>query len=231
LGIAPALAQSKEPIKIGLIQPLSGPIAAAGSYITNAAKIAVERINAKGGVLGRPLELVIEDNKSDPAETRNAAEKLIEDPRIDHVSFTGSVATGRKVYAAASRRMIDAGLELGGKDPAYVAEDAGPIVGTYVLKANQVGLGSHVANAGFMVSPAARGVGVGRAMGEHSLAEARRLGYHAMQFNFVVSTNQTAIRLWERLGFRVVGTLPGAFRHRTQGFVDALVMFRSLDDV
>lgn len=113
----------------------------------------------------------------------------------------------------------------------YVAEDAGPIVGTYVLKANQVGLGSHVANAGFMVSPAARGVGVGRAMGEHSLAEARRLGYHAMQFNFVVSTNQTAIRLWERLGFRVVGTLPGAFRHRTQGFVDALVMFRSLDDV
>jgi branched-chain amino acid transport system substrate-binding protein len=77
MGIAPALAQSKEPIKIGLIQPLSGPIAAAGSYITNAAKIAVERINAKGGVLGRPLELVIEDNKSDPAETRNAAEKLI----------------------------------------------------------------------------------------------------------------------------------------------------------
>ncbi len=70
-------AQTKEPIKVGLIQPLSGPIAAAGSYITNGAKIAVERINAKGGVLGRPLELIIEDNKSDPAETRNAAEKLI----------------------------------------------------------------------------------------------------------------------------------------------------------
>ena len=70
-------AQMKDPIKVGLIQPLSGPIAAAGSYITNGAKIAVDRINAKGGVLGRPLELVIEDNKSDPAETRNAAEKLI----------------------------------------------------------------------------------------------------------------------------------------------------------
>jgi branched-chain amino acid transport system substrate-binding protein len=70
-------AQTKDPIKVGLIQPLSGPIAAAGSYITNGAKIAVERINAKGGVLGRPLDLVIEDNKSDPAETRNAAEKLI----------------------------------------------------------------------------------------------------------------------------------------------------------
>ena len=77
VGIAPAQAQTKEPIKVGLIQPLSGPIAAAGSYITNGAKIAVDRVNARGGVLGRPLELVIEDNKSDPAETRNAAEKLI----------------------------------------------------------------------------------------------------------------------------------------------------------
>ena len=75
--LAPTRAQSKEPIRVGLIQPLSGPIAAAGSYITNGAKIAAERVNAKGGVLGRPLELVIEDNKSDPAETRNAAEKLI----------------------------------------------------------------------------------------------------------------------------------------------------------
>ena len=112
----------------------------------------------------------------------------------------------------------------------YVAESDGRVVGTYVMKPNQVGLGSHVANAGFMVSPAARGVGVGRAMGEHCLGEARRLGYRAMQFNFVVSTNQTAIRLWEQLGFRIVGTLPGVFKHRTLGFVDAFVMFRSLDD-
>ena len=117
-------------------------------------------------------------------------------------------------------------------DPAartYVAEGDGRVVGTYMLKPNQPGLGSHVANAGFMVSAAARGHGVGRAMGEHCLGEARRLGYRAMQFNFVVSTNQIAIRLWERLGFRTVGTLPGAFRHRTEGFVDALVMFRSLE--
>jgi L-amino acid N-acyltransferase YncA len=112
----------------------------------------------------------------------------------------------------------------------YVAESDGRVVGTYVMKPNQVGLGSHVANAGFMVSPAARGAGVGRAMGEHCLGEARRLGYRAMQFNFVVSTNQTAIRLWEQLGFRIVGTLPGVFKHRTLGFVDAFVMFRSLDD-
>jgi L-amino acid N-acyltransferase YncA len=112
----------------------------------------------------------------------------------------------------------------------YVAESDGRVVGTYVMKPNQVGLGSHVANAGFMVSPAARGVGVGRAMAEHCLGEAKRLGYRAMQFNFVVSTNQTAIRLWEQLGFRIVGTLPGVFKHRTLGFVDAFVMFRSLDD-
>jgi ribosomal protein S18 acetylase RimI-like enzyme len=110
----------------------------------------------------------------------------------------------------------------------FVAEREGMIVGTYILKANQAGLGAHVANAAFMVSPDARGLGVGRAMGEHSLAEARRLGFRAMQFNFVVSTNESAIRLWQELGFKIVGTLPGAFHHSTRGFVDAYVMFRSL---
>ena len=112
----------------------------------------------------------------------------------------------------------------------YVAEREGNIVGTYILKANQPGLGSHVANAAFMVSAPARGLGVGRAMGEHSLAEARRLGFRAMQFNFVVSTNESAVRLWQQLGFKVVGTLPGAFRHSQKGFVDAYVMFRSLNE-
>jgi L-amino acid N-acyltransferase YncA len=111
----------------------------------------------------------------------------------------------------------------------YVAENDGQVVGTYILKPNQPGLGSHVANAAFMVAAATRGLGVGRAMCEHSLSEARRLGYRGMQFNFVVSTNQSAVRLWERLGFKIVGRLPGAFRHRTQGFVDAFVMYRSLD--
>ncbi len=110
----------------------------------------------------------------------------------------------------------------------YVAESDGRVVGTYVLRPNRPGLGSHVANASFMVSPSARGLGIGRAMGEHCLDEARRLGYRAMQFNFVVSTNEPAVRLWKRLGFTIVGTLPGAFRHRTLGFVDAYVMFRPL---
>lgn len=110
----------------------------------------------------------------------------------------------------------------------YVAESGGRVVGTYILRPNRPGLGSHVSNAAFMVCPSARSLGVGRAMGEHGLDEARRLGYRAMQFNFVVSTNEAAVRLWQRLGFTIVGTLPGAFRHRTRGFVDAYVMFRTL---
>ena len=109
-----------------------------------------------------------------------------------------------------------------------VAEREGAVVGTYILKANQPGLGSHVANAAFMVAPGARGLGVGHAMGEHCLAEARRQGFRAMQFNFVVSTNESAIRLWQKLGFAIVGTLPRAFRHAHKGYVDAYVMFRSL---
>jgi L-amino acid N-acyltransferase YncA len=110
----------------------------------------------------------------------------------------------------------------------YVAEKGGQIVGTYLLRANQPGHGSHVANAGYMVAPSARGLGVGKAMGEHSIAEARRLGFTAMQFNFVVSTNESAVRLWKAIGFEIVGTLPDAFRHSTLGFVDVYVMFRRL---
>ena len=110
----------------------------------------------------------------------------------------------------------------------YVAEADGKIVGSYILRANRPGLGNHVANAGFMVDPASRGSGIGRTMGEHALAEARRLGYRAMQFNFVISTNRSAVELWQQLGFKIVGTLPGAFRHAQKGFVDAYVMFRFL---
>ncbi len=109
----------------------------------------------------------------------------------------------------------------------YVATNEGVIVGTYILKQNQPGLGSHVANAAFMVDPGAQGQGLGEAMGRHALEEAKRLGYRAMQFNFVVSTNERAIRLWKRLGFSIVGTLPEAFRHRSLGYVDAYVMFHS----
>ena len=113
----------------------------------------------------------------------------------------------------------------------YVAEDQGRIVGMYKIVRNQPGLGSHVANASFMVDPSCSGRGIGRQMGEHCLAEARRQGYLAMQFNFVVSTNAPAVALWQKLGFAVIGTIPKAFRHRALGYVDAYVMHRSLDRV
>jgi GNAT superfamily N-acetyltransferase len=102
------------------------------------------------------------------------------------------------------------------------------IAGSYALHPNQSGGGAHVANAGFIVSKEARGQGIGRAMGEHCLKEARRLGFRAMQFNFVVSTNESAVRLWQDLGMNIVGTLPGAFRHPQKGYVDVYVMFQSL---
>jgi L-amino acid N-acyltransferase YncA len=112
---------------------------------------------------------------------------------------------------------------------AFVAEKDGHIVGIYTLHSNQSAGGAHVANAAFMVPAVARGQGIGRAMGEHCLREARRLGFRAMQFNFVVSTNESAVKLWQNLGMRIVGTLPGAFRHPQKGYVDVYVMFRSLE--
>ena len=110
----------------------------------------------------------------------------------------------------------------------FVAEESAEIVGTYFLRANQEGGGAHVANCGYMTAPRATGRGVARAMCQHSLERARERGFRAMQFNFVVSSNERAVRLWQSLGFEIVGRLPGAFAHPKLGFVDALVMFRKL---
>ncbi len=110
----------------------------------------------------------------------------------------------------------------------FVAEDKGEIVGTYFLKANQKGGGAHVANCGYMTAPHATGRGVARAMCAHSLERARRRGFRAMQFNFVVSTNERAVRLWQKFGFETVGCLSKAFEHPTLGFVDSYVMYRQL---
>ena len=111
---------------------------------------------------------------------------------------------------------------------AYVAEQANRIVGTYALRPNQPGLGDHVANCGYMTHPDARGRGVGGAMCEHSLAAARERGYTALQFNFVVASNEGAVHLWQKHGFAVVGRVPHAFRHRALGPVDVLIMHRTL---
>lgn len=110
----------------------------------------------------------------------------------------------------------------------FVAEIEGVILGTYYLRANQAGGGSHVCNAGYMTSAAATGRGVARTMCLHSIDHAKTRGFRAMQFNFVVSSNVRAVGLWRSLGFEEVGRLPGAFDHPTEGFVDALVMVRSL---
>jgi ribosomal protein S18 acetylase RimI-like enzyme len=110
----------------------------------------------------------------------------------------------------------------------FVAEQDGKITGTYYLRANNKGGGAHVANCGYMVAADAMGRGVARAMCAHSLGEARRRGFAAMQFNFVISSNTRAVKLWQDMGFAIVGTLPGSFQHPARGFVDAYVMFRAL---
>jgi ribosomal protein S18 acetylase RimI-like enzyme len=111
----------------------------------------------------------------------------------------------------------------------FVAEEGdGSIVGTFWLKPNQPGLGDHICNAAYMVSPYAKGRGIGRRMAEFSLDEARRLGFAAMQFNFVVKSNVVAVKLWQSLGFGIIGEIPEAFRHKENGMTNAYIMFRKL---
>ncbi len=111
----------------------------------------------------------------------------------------------------------------------FVAVDENEkILGTFYIKANQSGLGSHIANGSYMVSPKARRKGVGRLMGEYSLEEAKRLGFHAMQFNFVVKSNEKAVNLWKSLGFEIIGEIPDAYRHLENGLTNAYIMYRKL---
>src|SRR5712692_2187229 len=110
----------------------------------------------------------------------------------------------------------------------FVADDNGDIVGTYCLQANQKGGGAHVANCGYMTAVSATGRGVARAMCAHSLERASERGFRAMQFNFVVSTNKRAVRLWQSFDFEIVGRLPKAFLHPRVGYVDAYIMYREL---
>ncbi len=135
-----------------------------------------------------------------------------------------------ETYALDREMSEDAALRfwMGSGMEAFVAEDGGAVVGTYYLRPNLAGGGSHVCNCGYMVAAEASGRGVARALCAHSLEHAKRRGFRAMQFNCVVSTNERAVRLWQAMGFAIVGRLPGAFDHPERGYVDALVMFRAL---
>jgi L-amino acid N-acyltransferase YncA len=110
----------------------------------------------------------------------------------------------------------------------YVATLEDKVVGTFVIRDNQPDLGSHVANASYMTSPAHTGQGIGSAMGEFSLAEAKRLGYKSMQFNIVVASNHRAVKLWKKIGFEIIGEIPEAFNHKSLGLTNAYIMYRKL---
>ena len=141
-----------------------------------------------------------------------------------------AVVSAGDTYAYPPDMPLDAARALwtGTDARCYVAIDAGDVVGTYMLHANQRGPGSHVANCGYMVAPAARGRGIAGAMCRHSLDAARRAGFRAMQFNCVVSTNTVAVALWQKHGFAIVGRVPRAFAHPRHGDVDIFVMHREL---
>ncbi|MDX8351293.1 GNAT family N-acetyltransferase [Cognatiyoonia sp. IB215182] len=135
-----------------------------------------------------------------------------------------------ETYAVDPQISKDAALDYWMTQPraVYVAEEGGQILGTYYIKTNQPGGGAHICNCGYIVAPAARGQGLAAQMCAHSQAEARALGYKAMQFNFVLASNEGAVRLWHRLGFQTLATIPDAFDHPILGMVAAHIMHKSL---
>ena len=140
------------------------------------------------------------------------------------------IVSAGETYAYSQDTTKEQALNIWIKTPrkTYVFEDNNKILGTYYLKTNQAGPGSHVCNCGYMVSSKARGRGLATSMCEHSQEVAKKLGYKAMQFNFVASSNKGAVRLWSKLGFDTVGKLPKAFIHPSKGYIDALVMYKWL---
>ena len=143
--------------------------------------------------------------------------------------FQVVVAAG-DTYAYAPETTLEEARALWTTPPArcFVAEQEGRVLGSYRLQPNQPGLGDHVANAGYMVAPEARGQGIATRLCEHSIETARAAGFRAMQFNFVVATNEAAVRTWWRQGFEIVGRVPRAFRHAELGPTDVLIMYRDL---
>lgn len=142
-----------------------------------------------------------------------------------------SIIAVQETYAYPPDMSFEQSYQLWCELPAktFVCEENGVILGSYYIKANAMGPGAHVCNCGYMVSPAARGKGVATALCLHSQQIGKQLGFRAMQFNAVVSTNTTAVNLWQKLGFQILATLPEAYRHRTLGYVDTYLMYKKLD--
>ncbi len=143
--------------------------------------------------------------------------------------FHAVVAAG-DTYSLDPETTFEAACRLWTTPPsrAFLALKAGVPVGGYVLRPAREGLGDHVANAGYMVAPEARGQGIAQAMCEHSLELARQSGFLAMQFHYVVASNEAAVRVWQRCGFTIIGRAPKTFRHARLGLVDTLIMHRFL---
>jgi GNAT superfamily N-acetyltransferase len=141
-----------------------------------------------------------------------------------------AVVAGGDVFAYGPETSFDEAKHIWTAPPtrAFVAERDGAVVGSYMLRPNQPDLGDHVANAGYIVASNARNQGIARVLCEDSLARAATAGFAAMQFNFVVATNASAVHLWTSCGFTTVGRVSGAFRHSRLGFVDVLIMHRRL---
>lgn len=183
-----------------------------------------------------PRVAACQDGRVEPApsETRPYAHLSIRRATLDDAAGIWSIL--EPTIRAGETYALDPNLSeaealsywMGADKDTFVAEEHGVILGTYYLRQNQAGGGAHVCNCGYMTSSAASGRGIARLMCQHSLEHARGRGFKAMQFNFVVSANERAVRLWESLGFETVGRLPLAFRHPALGYVDALVMFRVL---
>ena len=115
-------------------------------------------------------------------------------------------------------------------DTFVAVDDNGNILGTYIIKPNQIDLGNHIANCGYMVNPKYQGKGTGKLLCEHSIQFAKDKGYLGIQFNFVVSTNTNAVELWKKFGFKIIGTTPKGFRHKSLGLVDTYIMFKDLQE-
>ncbi|HQU81904.1 MAG TPA: N-acetyltransferase [Pyrinomonadaceae bacterium] len=160
-------------------------------------------------------------------EDKNEVWKIIEEVIASGDSYTFAPDSPKEKMLAfwfGADKFTYVAVETGEKD-SFIHQN---ILGTFFIKANQPDLGSHIANAGYMVSSKAKGKGIGRKMAEFSFEEARKLGFTAMQYNFVVKSNEIAVRLWQKLGFEIIGEIPEAFQHKEKGLTNALIMYRKL---